>query len=943
MLCGPISTVLNSDANPQQHRTQPAIISHRSANGIKRVLPSLNHPPGVFIMTQLPAPVTAKAPVPLLQRQIKADLRNVFKGLGKAMIDFFAGNSPAAGKEVLGVLVDSGLKTGNDELAFALIQQALARAGEELARESQSYLPDEIEPAKCERLSEALEAQLVNITIDLTNDFFLHPQTMPFLANVQPCYAQWLCDIGVAPPTASVIAARLPSYFVVALAAEWRGNQARYKPLLEALHTPFDAALTREREWQDYGALLEKQIHENIFDEPFGIAQIYVPLWAWYEKKSGQQNCGVDERLHGREEREKVRVAVDIGEELDRWVKAWDKDDAIRIISGGPGSGKSSFTKIYCAHLFWRGLAKPIFIPLHLIEADGEPEHEVERFFNNAGIFTHQPLAAQIGTQKMMLVFDGLDELSSQGKLATQTARNFVMNVERFVAQRNLGAAPIMVLFSGRELVVQESEAQFQRERQILYLLPYYIDEREVAGLKNGEAFRGKNLRDAWWQNYGRLINQAFSCAPKEFKAGQLCEITAQPLLNYLIALSLRRGKIVLSAKTDLNAIYGDLVSAVYERAYERKRQHKVLQRIKEQDFFRVLEEIGMASWQSGDGRSTTVNAIQARCEQSGMGPLLERFAEGAKAGVTNLLAAFFFRKSGYASTGDEQFIFTHKSFGEYLAARRLCRAAAKLVEQLARREECYEDGISMADGLKNWFKLAGSAMITRYIRDFLRNEIRNQRPEEIKKWIQYLTPLMEQVIDFQVPLSDKAQTVAGCRNEFGHGATALFLVLNICAELQKQRLQYKFRESTSFGTFIRAICPQRSGGQNHIIYDHFSYLGLQNQIVHFFDFYDANLYCSDFSRSQMNYVVLMNANLSDANLSRANLSDANLSRANLSRADLSGANLSRSNLSRSNLSGADLSGADLSGADLSRADLIGANLIDADLSEEQRKQARHA
>ena len=58
------------------------------------------------------------------------------------------------------------------------------------------------------------------------------------------------------------------------------------------------------------------------------------------------------------------------------------------------------------------------------------------------------------------------------------------------------------------------------------------------------------------------------------------------------------------------------------------------------EDFLRVLEEIGLAAWH-GDGRSTTVREIEEHCQASGVGILLKDFQEGAKAGVTRLLAAF--------------------------------------------------------------------------------------------------------------------------------------------------------------------------------------------------------------------------------------------------------------------------------------------------------------
>ena len=43
------------------------------------------------------------------------------------------------------------------------------------------------------------------------------------------------------------------------------------------------------------------------------------------------------------------RIAVDLEESLDAWVDKADAQDAMRVISGGPGSGKSSFAKMFAA------------------------------------------------------------------------------------------------------------------------------------------------------------------------------------------------------------------------------------------------------------------------------------------------------------------------------------------------------------------------------------------------------------------------------------------------------------------------------------------------------------------------------------------------------------------------------------------------------------------
>ena len=145
------------------------------------------------------------------------------------------------------------------------------------------------------------------------------------------------------------------------------------------------------------------------------------------------------------------------------------------------------------------------------------------------------------------------------------------------------------------------------------------------------------------------LTGKNFEGLPDELNRNDLTEITAQPLLNYLVALSFTRDKLDFSKDINLNSIYADLVAAVHERGYEKRRAYGPIRHMTLDQFSRVLEEIGLAAWH-GDGRTTTVREIEEHCKASGVGGMLDAFQEGAKAGVTRLLAAFSSVSTGSGS-----------------------------------------------------------------------------------------------------------------------------------------------------------------------------------------------------------------------------------------------------------------------------------------------------
>ncbi len=189
-------------------------------------------------------------------------------------------------------------------------------------------------------------------------------------------------------PSAKAIVARFPSYFTYALHQEWRRNAKAYGPLLEALDTPFAKASDREWAWTEYSAMLRRRIEEGVFDEPFSLKQIYVPLNATYVEEPAKHGLGDEMTRAGRSPRS---VVVSLEAELDQWLKTGSRQDVIRVISGGPGSGKSSFARIFSARVAQEGKQKVLFVPLHLIDPSKDLVDEVARFVRDEGL-TQNPL-----------------------------------------------------------------------------------------------------------------------------------------------------------------------------------------------------------------------------------------------------------------------------------------------------------------------------------------------------------------------------------------------------------------------------------------------------------------------------------------------------------------------------------------------------------------------
>ena len=880
-----------------------------------------------------------KKPVPVFFKPVKADFKDLFKALAKGVGHITTGKWIELGTDTVEALSALRLTTEPGELVYLLISRSLTMAVFELLGDSASQFSDTT-AKDAEALVDSLDLSIEAQDMSVDQKFLDRPEDLMIVDSFKALLSGWLKRLGVEEAAAAAIADRLPTYFVYALNQEWRRNSKSYGPLLEALNTPFTKAGDREWAWAQYSALLERRIQEPVFDEPFSLSQIFVPLSAYYSKERSRTEIEVETIQDQRQKRR--HVVIDLQKELATWVDSADPQDAIRVISGGPGSGKSSFARVFASGIAQsHSRIRVLFVPLHLIDASEDLVEEVGRFVRDEGVLLSNPLDPDSPDPNLLVIFDGLDELATQGKAAADIARGFVREVEKTVERRNQQAVRLLVLLSGRELVVQENQSEFRRPRQILNLLPYFTPllakyENHMV-VQDGVEYEDpakllqRDARQEWWKNYGRLTGKHFEGLPKELNRNDLVEITAQPLLNYLVALSFTRDKLDFSKDINLNSIYADLVTAVHERGYEKRRAYGPIRHMMLDQFCRVLEEIGLAAWH-GDGRTTTVREIEEHCKASGVGGLLDGFQEGAKAGVTRLLAAFFFRRYGQRISGDPTFVFTHKSFGEYLAARRVVRAIERMSRELERRASSPDEGWDERDALKHWAQICGPSAMSEYLHTFLLNEVRLQSHTELERWQEQLTRLFNFVLRHAMPMELlQIATFREAMSQSRNAEEALLVALNLCAQTNGRRSVIQQPDPTTFGTWLMRI-----EGQRHVraglARRSLSFLALPHAHLFSTNLVGASLESSDLEGTQANFLCVLFGNLSSTNfknafLVEARFSSSDLSNANFERAILRSADLHWVHFEGANLTGADLAGANLTGANLTGANLAGANL----------------
>ncbi len=864
---------------------------------------------------------------PFRRGDVVSGLKTSFGELGKAIVH--GALLVPMGGATIGNVVDNvfaipgAFAAGEppEAKAWTLVHRAAVQAFIELVgpvMEARPELKDDFAGAP----EDLPDINLEDAEFGITVDFFDRPTHLPMAGALRRTFEAWLPKLGLQPPEIRSIVGRFDSHWAAALHDEWRRNPADYSQVLAALQSPFARANAHERDWLCYRRWLIRQTDQAVFDEAFGIRQIYVPLRAWFAEESPDDEKGVSARYRNPEESLERKVVVDLADRARAWwCGAETLSDAILLVSGGPGSGKSSFAKKFAADLLeWEPDARVLFLPLQrmnmqertLRDAMGEvlapPKPRGDEHF-------HQNPVTADGfpetDRRTLLIFDGLDELTKPGDTADDQTRRFVTDLTHALDNWNrANDLRVRALITGRTPTAQAHQDNLKVALPWrLHVLRLHLTANERQRYHDPESRLKVDQRDAWWVKYNKVKHGTEKSMPKTLEKPRFQELTAEPLLAYFVATSGFTG----TGTDNRNALYEKLFEDVAKRSHDRggtdrrgddDRAALAPYHEYKTDFDQIMEAFATAAWR-GDGRTADLADVENAC----IDELRDRLSEmmSAKQGRHRLIATFYMQMGGPGRA--EAFEFTHKSLSEYLTARRLVREIRNM-HQLAHSFGNPEIRVA---ALRGWFKLCAPQPISHEIRTFLVDEIRLWHGHEAgKREIPHCQATLATLFDLN--LADGMPALEGSRSfrEAEARATnseeALLAAVDACARATGRRWSPKWKDG-AIGA-ARLIGRLRHGAQ-----------GPQGPVS-----------LQLFARMDLSGQMLGNADLRDANLVGANLEGANLMGASLENADLRGADLRRAALSTAKLRKANLAGANLQGAELMIAHVMEANLVGADL-----------
>lgn len=832
--------------------------------------------------------LNAQNPEGIWHRKLKLDPKALFASVGKVLINLAAGRPIEAAAELPDVAASFGLSESDEDKAWLLVFRGFERAICDLLWE---YYRNKTDPLECIASLSWDMLKSEKLEFEINKSFFNDPTSHPISNDLRTLAMKWLTAGGLTEVDAANLSGRMPGLLPLGLHNEWKSNSGYYASVLEKLTSPFEGAIDRQLEWSRYSATLKYAVDEPVFDESFSLKQIYVPARAFYYRKinNASKDDGSFDGEGINELRQTRQKVFWLDQEIKTWINNADIKSPIRLISGGPGSGKSSYAKMLAAAMSAEPGCRVLFVPLHLLDLDLNIGAAIEEYLKTAGYFTENPLDQRGVARPILLILDGLDELQMGGQASQAVAQQLVRDVSRLTDKMNMNSCQLLALITGRELAVQSTESQFKAEGDIIHIVPYYVQRDHHVDWEDSQDLIKIDQRDDWWRKYGALTGIGYGSIPAELKQGELGDVTAQPLLNYLVALSHRRGGIALNADTNINSVYADLLVAVYERGWA-KNNHPAVEGITFDNFVRLLEEVALAVWH-GAGRTATLREVEEHCKASNIANMLPGFEQGSGAGVSNLLLAFYFRQKGRRSDGEKTFEFTHKTFAEYLTARRIVRAFEQSARKMAQHSNDGDEGWDDDECLYRWLSLAGQTSLDNYVLSFVRREILirgKARAQDLQKWG---VALFSASLTKGWPMSrmQSLRFIEQTRRARNSEETLLACV-NAAALVTGKLSKIKWPQKTSFGEFLKRVQGQRRGPPNVITMDCLSLLDVSGCCLDLADLYGAKLERSNLRKAELNYAILLMADLTGADLSQAVFLQTNLHRA-----ELKGAKFSRS------------------------------------------------
>lgn len=795
-----------------------------------------------------------------------------------------------------------------------------------------------------------------------------------FVRRIDPAYA--------AEVEAEPLRERLDAALRRGVRRAWSEDTARFQSIVDRFRGPIAEGARREAAWMRHWEWVRRKYDVDPLLSADGaelsipIARVYIPLrGVWHEELDAEPRAYP--RYGPEPEPAPAGRRAHVGSlhgQVRAWLDAGTKDDLIRLIAGGPGSGKSSFATAFATHLILETHWRVIFIESQHLQLSGSLRKDLAGYFRHRSAggagFADDPLGWRDEDRSpYLLIFDSLEGLGPADDRQSRGS-HFLRNLKQMLQQSG-GFPPPRALVLGRSTVVQEGRRQANLPLETLFhvlplrpptrrdlLLPAFGPADDVIEIeedvKDDEGLLANGTSDqryAYWRRWQEATGAAIEPIPEGLTCDRLTELTGEPLLlHFLITLRYFASGSSPESADRQHSVYEEVFLRLVRR--EKREKEWLPAQIDEKILLHLLECLALTTW----GRMGSVSDEDRfqRVLSFYIETILEHRRLPAFLYELRTVAQMFYVRS---SVHNDSYKFINASFEGYLIAR----SWLAYVFHVHKREK--EKPIS--EIMTEWTKLSGTGDVTPFILYHLRDQltflpyhVTYEIKNLLERWMNFALEKglpahqIEEAVHYRVielyqsqsesALLAALNSIARClAKEHFYAARLRFIwpcplaMLGLMNRLRRGRDRFLLAGAFEYmgDAEPQTDCCQSVTPAPHVLKNaDASYVSLINTNLQRADLRGANFTNANLSATDMADADLTNANLCDANLTYATLSGAELVDADLRRATLLNANLDHAVLRAADLRNSHLANADAANTDFREARLIGADCFNIDL-----------
>lgn len=449
-------------------------------------------------------------------------------------------------------------------------------------------------------------------------------------------------------------------------------------------------------------------------DTGLTISDLYVKQRCLYFKKelldtkkeSNIQEVRLEQKTDYKKRFVKKLHISDLHSEIDMWLAERSAEEAIKVVAGGPGSGKSTFARAIAIENIDKQIYDVLFIPLQDIPSGGSFEQRIATLCLNRtelGFDRVDSPLQWLGRTKpdgsaplkpLLLICDGLDEIAPpDSREAATVTTDFIQALSTWINARNSAGCYVKCIVLGRDGAAEEAFEKIAIDSEHLI---YVGGLRPLSNRIDWQNYRSRNLFhdkndlskadqrvDYWkkWASFFKLQQNEVPIGLTQEADGEkaLQELTAEPLLLYLLLLTDYLGSKWREAAENRNVVYQEIFNRIYRRDWGNTKSnsriddtisggHVTTENLKKSEFMALQEALGLAAWPSG-GRVVSQKQFERTLKMYLSEEMFYKLNKNVKVSLKSVALHSYTRNSELDESGYE---FVHKSLGEYLIGRGL-------------------------------------------------------------------------------------------------------------------------------------------------------------------------------------------------------------------------------------------------------------------------------